>query len=337
VTFAGRAGGAIVVVGGGSWGTAFARLLQRRGLETILVVRDRGQAAAIDRDRANQRYLPGVDLDPALRIEGGDGGEAIAAASLVVLAVPSRAIAAAAAALAPHLQPGVPILSLAKGLDPGSGRRLSVVAAEAAGGAAVAVLSGPNHAEEIARGAPAATVVASADTALAIQLQDLLNGPDLRVYRNDDVVGVELCAAAKNVIALAAGIADGLGHGDNAKAALVTRGLAELGRLGAAFGADPRTFAGLAGLGDLVATCCSQHSRNRRAGELLARGVAAGDLEDVIGMVAEGVSTAPTLRRLARGSDLELPITERVCAVLEGESPAEAVALLMGRSPSAEY
>ncbi len=230
------------------------------------------------------------------------------------------------------------MLSLAKGLDPASGRRLSEVAVETFGEPSrVAVLSGPNHAEEIARRTPAATVVACPDVDAMARLQGLVAGPRLRVYANPDVVGVELCAAAKNVIALAAGVSDGLGYGDNAKAALLTRGLAEMTRLGSAFGADPRTFAGLAGLGDLVATCCSRHSRNRRAGELLALGCPPGELEQRIGMVAEGVITAPTLGRVASAHGLDLPVTERVVAVLDGEAPDLAVHVLMARDPVAEY
>jgi glycerol-3-phosphate dehydrogenase (NAD(P)+) len=253
--------------------------------------------------------------------------------------VPSRAFAAVCTELAPHLGRDAVALSLTKGLEPGSGRRLSVVAADLLGCGAdrVAVLSGPNHAEEIARGTPAATVVASASSALATRLRDVVTTNRLRAYANGDVVGVELCAAAKNVIALAAGVSDGLAFGDNAKASLITRGLAEMTRLGLAFGADPRTFAGLAGLGDLVATCCSHHSRNRRAGELLAVGYSAGELEERIGMVAEGLTTAPVLKRVAEERGLELPITDRVCAVLAGEPPINAVSLLMGREPGAEY
>jgi glycerol-3-phosphate dehydrogenase (NAD(P)+) len=258
------------------------------------------------------------------------------AAELVVMAVPSRAFTSVLAGLA--VPDNSALLSLTKGLEPGTGRRLSEAAAELLGDAArVAVLSGPNHAEEIARGTPAATVIASAPVALAARLQEAVASPLLRVYANADVVGVELCGAAKNVIALAAGVSDGLGFGDNAKAALITRGLAEMTRLGASFHADPRTFAGLAGLGDLVATCCSAHSRNRRAGTLLAEGVPPDEVERRIGMVAEGLTTAPTLHRVAEARGLELPITDRVHALLHGEAPLEAVSLLMAREPASEF
>ena len=329
----------ITVVGGGSWGTAFANLLAASGHAVTLAMRDGARAVAVAESRVNERYLPGVALADSLAVAALDPAVALAGAGLVVLAVPSRAFAAVCSELAPFLPSDVAVLSLTKGLEPASGRRLSEVAADllGCGAARVAVLSGPNHAEEIARGTPAATVIASCPTTLAEDLQAVVSTPRLRVYANGDVVGVELCAAAKNVIALAAGVSDGLGFGDNAKASLITRGLAEMTRLGLAFGADPRTFAGLAGLGDLVATCCSKHSRNRRAGELLARGVAPAAIEVQIGMVAEGLTTAPVLRRVAREHGLELPITERVCAVLDGESPAEAVALLMARERSNEY
>lgn len=325
----------IAVVGGGSWGTAFASHLAGRGHDVDLLARDRSHAAEIEATRENARYLPGVRIAAGLRVGPLAGGIA-PDAGLVVLAVPSRAFQAVLRTLA--IPASADVLSLTKGLDPATGRRLSEVAVEVLGDPTrVAVLSGPNHAEEIARGTPAATVVASQPVDLAARLQETIATSRLRVYANADLVGVELCGAAKNVIGLAAGVSDGLGFGDNAKAALITRGLAEMTRLGASFHADPRTFAGLAGLGDLVATCCSLHSRNRRAGVLLAEGVATSDLETRIGMVAEGITTAPALQRVARERGLELPITERVNALLQGESPIEAVSRLMDREPVTEF
>ncbi len=252
----------------------------------------------------------------------------IADADLVVLAVPSRAFAGVAAAL-----PGVtPVLSLTKGLDPATGNRLSTCVE----GRPVAVLSGPNMAEEIAEGLPSASVIASEDGALAEWLQEAINSMVFRVYVNDDLVGVEFCAAAKNVIALAAGGVDGLGLGDNAKASLITRGLAEMARLGEASGAAPETFAGLAGMGDLNVTCYSSYGRNRRAGELIARGASAGEAVAEIGQVVEGLTTAHVLRDLSRRLEVELPITEGVCRVLDGESLQDLLASLMGRQPTAE-
>src|SRR5439155_12532861 len=242
-------------------------------------------------------------------------------ADLVVVAVPSRAFAAVVLAL----PGGCPILSLTKGLDPGTGRRLSTLAV----GRPVAVLSGPNFAEEIAAGLPAAAVIASEDGELVAHLQLELNSSIFRIYVNQDLIGVELCAAAKNVMALAAGGVDGLGLGDNAKAALITRGLVEMARLGEACGARPETFAGLAGMGDLMVTCWSRLGRNRRAGELIAQGASPEEAATEIGQVVEGLTTAPVLRDLSRRLGVELPITEGVCAVLEGKDLSDLVASLM--------
>ena len=315
-----------VVVGGGSWGSAFSAMLRDRGHDVTLACRDAGQAAAIAATGHNPRYLPKVDLTgiAASTIEDAP----LAGAELIVLAVPSAAYAEVAAAL-----PGeAPVLSLTKGLDPATGERLSSLVR----GRPVAVLSGPNLAEEVAAGLPAAAVIASDDDRLAVMLQLAVTSASFRVYVNDDIVGVELCAAAKNVIALAAGGADGLRLGDNAKAALVARGLAEMGRLADAAGARPETFAGLAGMGDLIVTCWSPPGRNRRAGELIAQGTPPDEAAAAIGMVVEGLTTAPVLRDLSRRLGIELPITEGVCAVLEGTSLTDLVAQLMGRTPTSE-
>jgi glycerol-3-phosphate dehydrogenase (NAD(P)+) len=329
----------IAVIGGGSWGTAFANLLAGAGRDVVLAMRDASRAAEIRRTRENERYLPGVAIDERLEIAPLEPATVLRDATIVVLAVPSRSFASVCGELAPHLEPGAVLVSLTKGLDPVHGQRLSEVAAEVCGVTVdrVAVLSGPNHAEEISRGMPAAAVVASHSQDLAEELRDVLGTGRFRVYAGRDVVGVELCAASKNVIAIAAGVSDGLGFGDNTKAALITRGLAEMSRLGSAHAADPRTFAGLAGLGDLVATCCSRYSRNRRAGELIAAGTPPGEVEKLIGMVAEGLTTAPVLNRIAIERGLDLPITERVCAVLSGEPAAAAVDVLLARAPASEY
>ena len=315
-----------VVVGGGSWGSAFSAMLRDRGHDVTLACRDAGQAAAIAATGHNPRYLPKVDLTgiAASTIEDAP----LAGAELIVLAVPSAAYAEVAAAL-----PGeAPVLSLTKGLDPATGERLSSLVR----GRPVAVLSGPNLAEEVAAGLPAAAVIASDDDRLAVMLQLAVTSASFRVYVNDDIVGVELCAAAKNVIALAAGGADGLRLGDNAKAALVARGLAEMGRLADAAGARPETLAGLAGMGDRLVTCWSPTGRNRRAGELIAQGTPPDEAAAAIGMVVEGLTTAPVLRDLSRRLGIELPITEGVCAVLEGTSLTDLVAQLMGRTPTSE-
>jgi glycerol-3-phosphate dehydrogenase (NAD(P)+) len=287
-----------VVVGAGAWGTAFGHLLRERGHDVTLA------------RRGALEDVPWPEAD------------------LVVLAVPSHAFRQ----VLPEIGGDAPILSLAKGLDPSSGERLSTLVRDRP----VAVLSGPNMAEEVAAGLPGATVVASTDEALARWLQEAINSHVFRVYVNTDLIGVELCAASKNVIALAAGGVDGLGLGDNAKAALITRGLVEMARLGEACGAEADTFYGLAGMGDLFVTCWHPSGRNRRAGELIARGMSADLARAEIGQVVEGLTTAPVLRDLSRRLGIELPITEGVCAVLEGLPLTEILASLMGRRPTDE-
>ncbi len=287
-----------VVVGAGAWGTAVAHLLRERAHDVFVARRD--------------------TLDDAPYAE----------ADLVILAVPSHAFRE----VLPHITGDAPILSLAKGLDPSTGNRLSTLVR----GRQVAVLSGPNMAEEVVAGLPGATVIASDDERLARWLQEAFNSMAFRVYVNADVVGVELCGAAKNVIALAAGGVDGLGLGDNAKAALITRGLVEMARLGEAFGAEPETFSGLAGMGDLMVSCFHPSGRNRRAGELIARGAKPDDARSQIGQAVEGLTTAPVLRDLSRRIGVELPITEGVCAVVEGMPLHELAGSLMGRRPTEE-
>ena len=317
----------VTVIGGGSWGSVFAALLAERGHDVVLACRDRDQARAIAATGRNPRYLPEVDLTgvAARPLDDAD----LPGTELLAVAVPSRAFRDVVEALPPG---AAPVLSLVKGLDPGSGERLSRLVTDRP----VAVLSGPNHAEEIAAGRPAAAVIACEDEELGIRLQHAIISPRFRVYVNTDLVGVELCAAAKNVIALGAGAADGLGMGDNGKAALITRGLAEMARLGEAAGARPETFAGLAGMGDLIVTCWSRHSRNRLAGELIARGATATKAEEKIAMTVEGLTTAPALRALSRRLGIELPITEAVCRVLDGEPVRGAVEALMERPPTEE-
>ncbi len=315
----------VVVVGAGAWGTAFSRLLADRGHEVTLAARDAEQARAIADTGRNPRYLPDVVLDDiaAARLDEAP----FSATDLVVVAVPSRAFGEVVAGLPEN----GPVLSLTKGLDPATGNRLSTLL----GGRPVAVLSGPNFAEEIGHGLPAAAVIASEDKELAEQLQREINSLIFRVYVNQDVIGTELAGAAKNVIALAAGGVDGLGLGDNAKSGIVTRGLAEMARLGEACGGRGETFSGLAGIGDLIATSWSHHGRNRRAGELIARGAAPEEAAAQIGTV-EGLTTAPVLRELSQRVGVEMPITNSVCEILDGRSLDELAANLMGRRPTAE-
>lgn len=288
----------VVVVGAGAWGTAFAYLLRERGHDVLVARRE--------------------TLDDAPYEE----------ADLVVLAVPSAAFGEVVA----RVRGAAPVLSLSKGLDPATGARLSTLVQNRP----VAVLSGPNMADEVAAGLPGAAVIASEDEALAEELQHAINSLVFRVYVNTDLVGVELCGAAKNVIALAAGGVDGLGLGDNAKTALITRGLVEMARLGEAYGASGETFAGLAGMGDLMVTCFHPSGRNRRAGELIARGATPDEARMEIGQVVEGLTTAPVLRELSHRIGVELPITEGVCSVLDGMPLHELAESLMGRSPSKE-
>jgi glycerol-3-phosphate dehydrogenase (NAD(P)+) len=288
----------VVVVGAGAWGTAFASVLRARDHDVFVSGR--------------------ATLDDAPYDE----------ADLVVLAVPSHAFREVLS----HVSGKAPILSLVKGLDPESGERLSTLVLDRP----VAVLSGPNMAEEVAEGLPSIAVIASADHALAATLQEAITSPVFRVYVQPDLIGVELCGAAKNVIALAAGGVDGLGLGDNAKAALITRGLVEMARLGEACGAESETFSGLAGMGDLMVTCFHPTGRNRRAGEMIARGATPDEAKAAIGQVVEGLTTAPALRDLSRRVGVELPITEGVCAVLGGSPLHELAASLMGRTATAE-
>jgi glycerol-3-phosphate dehydrogenase (NAD(P)+) len=314
-----------LVVGAGSWGTAFSRVLLERGHEVVLACRTREQAEEIAAAGWNPRYLQSVDLRG---VESVALADAPADVDVVAAAVPSRAFGEVIEAL-----PGdAPVLSLVKGLDPQTGERLST----RVGARSVAVLSGPNIAEEIAAGLPTAAVIASEDGFLAGQLQQALGSGLFRAYVNPDLVGVELCGAAKNVIALAAGGVDGLRLGDNAKASLIARGLAEMTRLGEAAGARAETFAGLAGIGDLVVSCCSAKTRNRHAGELIAQGLTPQQAVAEIGQTVEGLTTAPILRDLSHRLGVELPITEGVCAVLEGNSLTELAAGLMGREPTEE-
>ncbi len=315
-----------VVVGGGSWGTGFSRLLLDRGFEVTLATRNREDAAAINATGRNPRFLQEIELAGVFATTIVEAP--LETADLVVVALPSRVFGS----VVENLGGSAPILSLTKGLDPMTGSRLSTLVH----GRPVAVMSGPNFAEEVAAGLPGAAVIASEDADFARSLQESLNSTVFRIYLNDDLIGVELCAAAKNVIALAAGACDGLEVGDNAKAALITRGLAEIARFGEAAGADPETFFGLAGMGDLVVTCWHPTGRNRRAGELIARGRTPEEAVVEIGQVVEGIATAPVLRDLSHEMGVELPITESVCSVLEGRSLAELAMALMGRAPTDE-
>jgi glycerol-3-phosphate dehydrogenase (NAD(P)+) len=326
----------IAVIGAGAWGTTLARMLAAADHPVTLWAHRPEAAQEMARDGENRRYLPDRPFPPGLLVSG-DAAELNTPHRLYVLAVPSAHARETLRRVAGELAPGTPFLSVVKGIEAETQARMSELIGEEAPGRAVAVLSGPNLAAEVASGLPAGTVVASGDPALAAEVAALLGSDRFRVYTHPDVVGVELGGALKNVIALAAGMADGLRMGDSGKAAIVTRGLAEITRLGVAAGADPRTFAGLAGVGDLIATCMSQLSRNRRAGELLATNMAWADVAAELGGVAEGETTVTGALALAARHGVEMPIAEQVDAVIHGgRAPLEALAGLMARAQKDE-
>jgi glycerol-3-phosphate dehydrogenase (NAD(P)+) len=322
----------VAVVGAGSWGTAFASVLAANGVDTIVWGRRTETVEQINADHRNEEYLPGIDLAPALRATH-DLEEAVSRAPVVVLGIPSHAFRQKAHEIAPLLSSDAALVSLTKGIERESLMRMSEVAAEAADVPRdrVAVLSGPNLAKEVARGLPGATVVACTEHARAVALQRLFHAPTFRVYTNTDVCGVEMGGATKNVVAIAAGVADGLGYGENALAALVTRGLVEITRLGVKLGADPLTFAGLAGVGDLVATCLSKQSRNHHVGEELGKGRKLDDIIASMNMVAEGVKSCAGILAMAKRAGCDMPIAMRVGKVLyEGADVKEMVDSLVG-------
>ncbi len=328
--------GQVAVMNAGGWGTALAVLLGKGGHEVRLWCRRRELAEEIERTHENAAYLPGVTVPPQVRATAALD-EAVLGARAVVLVPISRALRDTARLLSPCLPDGVPVLHATKGLELGTLLRLSEVLVEELRTDRVAVLSGPTHAEEVGLGMPTAAVIASADPDVAATFQDLLHGPTFRAYTSADMVGVELCAALKNVIALATGASDGLGYGDNARAALISRSLVEIGRLVQAAGGDARTVAGLAGLGDVVATCTSQHSRNRWAGEQLGRGRTVADILASTPKVIEGIPATAAAMELSRRYGVDLPVCAQVDQVLNhGALAYEVLAALMGREARVE-
>ncbi len=326
------------VLGAGNWGTAFAKVLADAGTDVTLWARRPDLAEAIQETRYNTEYLPGARLPDAIRATA-DVGAAITEADLVVLAIPSQTLRGNLAQWTRFLESDSTLVSLMKGIELGTGKRMSEVICEAAGvdPSRVAAVTGPNLAPEIAAGQPAATVVACIDEGRATAVQRAITTPYFRPYTNDDVIGCELGGAVKNPIALAYGMAMAMGLGDNTKAMLITRGLAETARLGMRLGADPLTFAGLAGLGDLVATCSSPLSRNRTFGERLGRGETLEQAQLATKQTAEGVKSCLAIRDLARAHGVETPIVEQVERVChEGVDPRVAVAALMTRETKSE-
>ncbi len=326
--------GRIAVIGGGSWGTAFAAMLGGRSPDVSLWVREPEVCDEIRRDRENRAFLPGISVPPSVR-PTGELGEALAGREIVVLAVPSQHMRAVALQAARHLSPGARIVSLAKGLENGSLLRMTEVLAETLPGFSglLAVLSGPTFAREVAEGKPTGATVASSDFGVATSLQAAFSGKRFRVYAETDVVGIELGGALKNVMAIAAGICDGLGFGYNARSLLIARGLAEISRMGVRLGASLQTFAGLSGLGDLVLTCTGDLSRNRTLGLRIGRGEKVADILAGMKMVAEGVETAHAAVDLSRRVDVPMPISEQVYRILhEGKDARIAVSDLFARA-----
>lgn len=330
----------VTVVGTTSWGTTLAILLANNGSDVALWARTEEEASALRESGENPRLPPGSAFPPGLSVTSSLE-DAAPGADMVVVSVPSRTLRENMRAVRPHLTDGAIVLSATKGLEIKSARRMSEVMQEELPEPLhdrIAVLSGPNLAREIVRGMPASTVIASRSEDVALRAQELFMSPVFRVYTNGDVVGVELGGALKNIIALGAGICDGLGYGDNGKAAFITRGLVEMTRLAVAAGANPLTLAGLAGLGDLVATCSSPLSRNRHVGEQLAAGLRLDEVLTSMQNVAEGVDTTRAALTLASRLGVDMPLTQAISGVLfRGVEPRSAVAELMGRAPRSEW
>jgi len=327
------------VIGAGSWGTAIATLLHRNGHEVALWTFEENMVESIQRDGENRVYLPGVPISPDIRVSHRLE-DVVPGASVVVSVSPAQYVGRVMAQAVPHLSPGAIVASASKGIETDSLRTMEEVLAplllpEQA--RELVILSGPSFAIEVAQGQPTAVVAASRSPKAMLKIRDTFRSSSFRVYTNPDVVGVELGGAVKNVVALAAGVLAGLELGYNTQAALITRGLAEMSRLGVAMGADPATFAGLAGLGDLVLTCTGPLSRNRSVGVRLGRGELLDDILRDMRSVAEGVRTAPAVRKLAHRHGVDMPIVEQVCGILHSDrSPADAVRELMLRDPKSE-
>lgn len=329
-----------LVIGAGSWGTTLAWLLAEKKIPVTLWSRSQPLAEEMAVARRNPRYVSNLVLPPTLALTSDLSEDLVASAAVVVFAVPSHAMREQAAAIARWVSPDTYLVSVAKGIEPGTRLRMSQVLEQEISSAKpgwIAVLSGPNHAEEVSREIPTASVVASSGKGAASELQSVFGTSAFRVYTNKDVVGVELGGATKNIIAIAAGISDGLGFGDNTKASLMTRGLAEMTRLGTALGAKAPTFSGLAGMGDLIVTCISPHSRNRAVGERLGQGLDLDAIMEDSPMVAEGVLNSKAFHELARERNVKVPITDNVYEVLyRGKDPTESVRELMTREATEE-
>lgn len=328
----------MIVIGAGSYGTALAITLARNGHEVLLWGHDPAHIQALEAARSNQAFLPDVPFPPTLRLEASQP-TALAASRDVLIVVPSHVFGSVLAQLKPHLRQDARIVWATKGLEAETGRLLQEVAREVLGDQIpLAVVSGPTFAHELAAGLPTAIALAATDATFSADLQRLLHcGKSFRVYSNSDLIGVQLGGAVKNVIAIGAGISDGIGFGANARTALITRGLAEMSRLGAAMGAEPGTFMGLAGLGDLVLTCTDNQSRNRRFGMLLGQGAGVEDTQETIGQVVEGYRNTKEVLALAGRYGVEMPITEQIYQVLyQNKNALQAALTLLGRAQKDE-
>lgn len=327
---------AVGVLGAGSWGTALANHLAAKGMDVVLWSHDPAVAEAINRRRENTVYLPGVELAPSLRVTT-DSAEAARDRPVIVSASPSQTVRSVLGPLARVAAPDAVVIGASKGIETATLKRMSEVCAEELPGRPYVILSGPSFAEEVAQHQPTAVVAASMSSAAAEQAQRLFATATFRVYTSSDVTGTELAGSFKNVIAIAAGMCDGLGLGNNPRAALITRGLAEISRLGVALGADPRTFSGLAGVGDLVLTTCGALSRNRALGVALAQGETLETFTASHRAVVEGVHTASVALRLAERAGVEMPIARKVAQCLfEAKPPRQAIMELMERTPKPE-
>ena len=325
----------ISVIGSGSWGTAIGTMLAENGHKVLLWSYSQQECNDLIQHKENRAFLPGIKIPNS--IEHTTCLQQAADADIIICALPSFAVGATMSKLAPFVNPGQIVLNISKGLESETHSTLTMVISREIPQCEVAAMSGPSHAEEVARKIPTTNVVASESQQIANYVQDALMNPYFRVYTNPDVTGVELGGSLKNVIALCAGISDGLGFGDNTKAALMTRGIYEITRLGVALGAAPETFGGLTGMGDLIVTCTSMHSRNRRAGILIGQGQSAKDAQQAIGMVVEGINTCRAAKQLAEKMGVEMPIISQAYAVLfEGKSARNATLELMGRDKKDE-
>ena len=326
----------ISVLGNGGWGTTLALILLKKGFNVYLWGAFPEYVEFLKNKKENQKFLPGIPLPDHLH-HTSDISEALSESAYVVMAVPSQYMRSVVKIAKEHIERNASVVSVAKGIEAESMKTMTQVISDETSIASMAVLSGPSHAEEVACGIPASVVVASPDEILAQKIQNIFMTDRFRVYTNQDLLGVELAGAVKNVIALAAGISDGLGYGDNTKSALVTRGLAEMTRLGVAMGAKRETFFGLAGVGDLMTTAFSRHSRNRRIGELIGTGLTLEDALNTTEMVAEGVRTSVAVKELAKKHRIEMPICQKVYEVLyENLKPLQGVQELMMREAKPE-